>query len=196
MVAKAWDHIERIGARARWQPTTALITGAGPIGLLAALLGVQRGLEVHVLDRAAEGLKPDLVAALGATYHHGSVADTGLLPDVVIECTGASQLILDVMETTDANGIVCLTGVSSAHETSVDVGLLNRRLVLSNDVVFGSVNANRRHYEMGATALADADPAWLARLITRRVPLSSWRDAYERRPGDVKVVLEFDAGSG
>ena len=195
VVAKAWDHIERIGARARWQPATALITGAGPIGLLAALLGVQRGLQVHVLDRAVDGLKPDLVAALGATYHHGSVAETGLSPDVVIECTGASQLIIDVMEATDANGIVCLTGVSSAHETSVDVGLLNRRLVLSNDVVFGSVNANRRHYEMGATALADADPAWLARLITRRVPLSSWRDAYERRPGDVKVVLEFDAGS-
>ncbi len=196
VVAKAWDHIERIGARARWQPTTALITGAGPIGLLAALLGVQRGLEVHVLDQVADGLKPDLVTGLGATYHQGSVADTGLLPDVVIECTGVGQLILDVMEATDANGIVCLTGVSSAHEASVDVGLLNRRLVLSNDVVFGSVNANRRHYEMGATALADADPAWLTRLITRRVPLSSWRDAYERQPGDVKVVLEFDAGSG
>jgi glucose 1-dehydrogenase len=195
VVAKAWDHIERIGARARWQPTTALITGAGPIGLLAALLGVQRGLEVHVLDRATAGLKPDLVGALGASYHCGSVADIGLLPDVVIECTGAGQLIFDVMEATSTNGVVCLTGVSSAQEASVDVGLLNRRLVLSNDVVFGSVNANRRHYERGATALADADPAWLARLITRRVPLSSWRDAYGRQPGDVKVVLEFNTGS-
>jgi threonine dehydrogenase-like Zn-dependent dehydrogenase len=194
VVAKAWDHIERIGARARWQPTSALITGAGPIGLLAALLGVQRGLDVHVLDRATEGLKLDLVAALGATYHHGSVGDLALQPDVVIECTGAGQVILDVMDTTGSNGIVCLTGVSSAHELPVDIGLLNRRLVLSNDVVFGSVNANRRHYELGATALAGADPAWLARLINRRVPLSSWRQAYERQPGDVKVVLEFDAG--
>ncbi len=191
MVAKAWDHIERIGARARWQPATVLVTGAGPIGLLAALLGVQRGLEVHVLDRATEGLKPDLVAAWAPPTTTASVADTGLQPDVVIECTGASQVILDAMEVTGNNGIVCLTGVSSAHELPVDVGLLNRRLVLSNDVVFGSVNANRRHYEMGAAALADADPAWLARLITRRVPLSAWRDAYERQPTDVKVVLEF-----
>jgi glucose 1-dehydrogenase len=192
VVAKAWDHIERIGARARWQPAKVLVTGAGPIGLLAALLGVQRGLEVHVLDRVVEGLKPDLVAALGATYHHTSLADAGLQPDVVIECTGVSQVVLDAMEVTGNNGIVCLTGVSSAHELPVDVGMLNRRLVLSNDVIFGSVNANRRHYEMGATALADADPAWLGRLITRRVPLSAWRDAYERQPTDVKVVLEFE----
>lgn len=50
VVAKAWEHIERIGARARWTPTRVLVTGAGPIGLLAAMLGVQRGLDVHVLD--------------------------------------------------------------------------------------------------------------------------------------------------
>src|SRR5262249_38684670 len=47
ILAKAWDHIERIGARARgWKPKTLLVTGAGPIGLLAALMGAQRDLEV------------------------------------------------------------------------------------------------------------------------------------------------------
>jgi NADPH-dependent 2,4-dienoyl-CoA reductase/sulfur reductase-like enzyme len=51
VVAKAWDHIERIAARAVWRPRVVLVVGAGPIGLLAALLAVQRGLEVHVLDR-------------------------------------------------------------------------------------------------------------------------------------------------
>ncbi len=71
----------------------------------------------------------------------------------------------------------------------------NRRMVLENDVVFGSVNANRRHYEAGAKALADADKGWLARLITRSVPLDSWHEAYKRQPTDVKVVLEFDAGT-
>lgn len=195
VVAKAWDHIERIGSRAEWKPATALVTGAGPIGLLAALLGVQRGLEVHVLDQVTEGLKPDLVSALGAHYHHGAVTDVGVEPDVAIECTGVGQLIFDVMDTAGANGVVCLTGVSSGgRELSVDVGLLNRRMVLENDVVFGSVNANRRHYEAGAKALADADRDWLSRLVSRRVPLDSWKDAYTRQPNDVKVVLEFDAG--
>ncbi len=52
IVAKAWDHAERIGGRAcGWQPRSVLVTGAGPIGLLAALMGVQRNLKVHVFDR-------------------------------------------------------------------------------------------------------------------------------------------------
>jgi threonine dehydrogenase-like Zn-dependent dehydrogenase len=192
VVAKAWDHIERIGRRAVWRPRTVLVTGAGPIGLLAALLGVQRGLEVHVLDQVTEGLKPDLVAALGATYHHGAIADTGLTPDVVIECTGVAQLVLDAMVHSTPDGIVCLTGVSSGGRTfDVDAGLLNRSMVLQNDVVFGSVNANRRHYEAGAAALAAADATWLRRLVTRAVPLDHWRDAYLRQPGDVKTVLAF-----
>jgi glucose 1-dehydrogenase len=55
VVAKAWEQIERIGARAHWHPKRVLVTGAGPIGLLSALLGVLRGLEVHVLDRAVDG---------------------------------------------------------------------------------------------------------------------------------------------
>jgi len=38
VVAKAWDHIEKIGRRAAWAPEKVLVTGAGPIGLLAALL--------------------------------------------------------------------------------------------------------------------------------------------------------------
>jgi len=194
VVAKAWDPIERIGARAVWKPHIALVTGAGPIGLLAALLGRQRGYEVHVLDQVTDGLKPDLVAAMGATYHHGSVKDAGVSADIVLECTGVSQLLFDVMETTATDGIVCLTGVSSVgHTVPVDAGLLNRQLVLANDVVFGSVNANRRHYEAGAAALARADRGWLGRLITRQVPLASWQEAYARQPGDVKVVLDFTA---
>ncbi|MGH3624763.1 MAG: alcohol dehydrogenase catalytic domain-containing protein, partial [Sciscionella sp.] len=87
VVAKAWEQAELVGGRAYWEPRTALVTGAGPIGLLAAMLGVQRGLEVHVLDQVTEGIKPDLVHQLGATYHHDLDA-LDLHPDVVIECTG------------------------------------------------------------------------------------------------------------
>jgi len=192
VVAKAWDHIERIGHRAAWSPSTVLITGAGPIGLLAALLAVQRGYQTHVLDQVTAGLKPDLVAALGATYHHGSIADTGVKPDVTIECTGVAQLVLDAMSRSTPDGIVCLTGVSSGgRDFNVDAGLLNRDMVLQNNVVFGSVNANRRHYEAGAEALAKADRSWLSRLITRTATLDNWHDAYTRQPDDVKNTLAF-----
>jgi threonine dehydrogenase-like Zn-dependent dehydrogenase len=198
VVAKAWDHAERIGRRsAAWQPRCALITGAGPIGLLAALLSRQRGLEVHVFDRVTEGQKPHLVRDLGAHYHGGDLtAISALQPDVVFECTGASSVIAGVLTRTGPSGIVCLTGVSSGgHEMSMDIGDTNRRLVLQNDVIFGSVNANRRHYEMAAAALSLADRQWLSRLITRRVQPERWSLAFQAPADDVKAVIEFDAAT-
>jgi threonine dehydrogenase-like Zn-dependent dehydrogenase len=194
ILAKAWDQIERIGRRAYFAPKRALVTGAGPIGLLAALLGVQRGLEVHVLDRNEEGPKPALVRDLGAQFHATDVATVAkeALPDVIVEATGVPQLVFDVMEHNAAFGVVCLTGVSPrGRNLTVDAGGLNRDLVLENDVVFGSVNANLGHYALAAEALARADRSWLERLITRRVPLEDFEQALEKQDDDVKVVLDL-----
>jgi len=194
VVAKAWEQIERIGQRAAWFPRSVLVTGAGPIGLLAALLGVQRGLEVHVLDRVTSGPKPQLVRDLGATYHTGDVAEACPEADIILECTGVGQIVLDAMRSTSAGGIVCLTGISSGKRLlEANLTALNRDLVLENAVVFGTVNANRRHYEAAVSALARADQAWLERLITRRVPLQGerWREAVRRAPDDVKTVIEL-----
>jgi glucose 1-dehydrogenase len=191
VVAKAWDQIERIGSRARsWQPRTVLVTGAGPIGLLAAMLGVQRGCDVHVFDRAETGLKPALVRALGATYHAGHVGE--LEADLVVECTGATSVILEAVQRVAADGLVCLAGVSSGgYPLTCDIGNLNRRMVLENTVVFGTVNANRTHYDAANAALARSNQDWLRRLITRRVPLDRWYEALERHPDDIKVVIDF-----
>jgi threonine dehydrogenase-like Zn-dependent dehydrogenase len=191
VVAKAWDQIERIGRRTlSWQPWTVLVTGAGPVGLLAALLARQRGCEVHVLDRVQDGVKPALVRALGATYHAGDLG--GFAPDLVIECTGATSVILDAVERVAPDGLVCLAGVSAGgREIKVDLGKLNRTMVLENTVVFGTVNANRAHYEAAAAALLRADQDWLQRLMTRRVALDSWREAFEKRVDDIKIVLDF-----
>jgi threonine dehydrogenase-like Zn-dependent dehydrogenase len=194
VLAKAWDHVERIGRRAVWKPRTCLVTGAGPIGLLAALMARQRGLEVHVLDRVTEGPKPELVKDLGAHYHVGSVGDLAAAADVVIECTGVGQLVIEIVERTPPGCITCLTGISSGGRTiPVDMAALNKAMVLENDVVFGSVNANRRHYELAADVLAKADPKWLARVVNRRVPLADWKGALTRRPDDVKPVIELGA---
>ena len=196
VLAKAWEHIERIGRRARWEPRRVLVTGAGPIGLLAALMGRQRGLDVHVLDLVKEGPKPDLVRSLGGTYHNGPLKDVCMDVDVVIECTGVGQLIFEVMDCTAPGGIACLTGVSSGgRRMSVDFGALNNVMVLENDVVFGSVNANRRHYELAAESLAKADPRWLDRIITRKVPLDRWDEALTRQDDDVKPIIDLNAGS-
>jgi hypothetical protein len=75
------------------------------------------------------------------------------------------------------------------------VARFNRRTVLRNDAAFGTVNANRRHFLAAADALARADRAWLSRVISRRAPLEHWREAFERRPDDVKVTIDFGTGA-
>ncbi|MCX2924493.1 glucose 1-dehydrogenase [Streptomyces sp. NEAU-W12] len=194
VVAKAWEQVERVGGRSWFEPRRVLVTGAGPIGLLAALLGAQRGLEVHVLDRVTEGLKPALVRELGATYHAQDAEQvvSAVCPDVVIEATGANEPVLASLTGTASYGVVCLTGVSPAgRRTTVDAGAVNREIVLQNDAVVGSVNANLRHYRQAADALAQADLSWLERLITRRVPLERAEEAFTPQPDDVKVVVEL-----
>jgi glucose 1-dehydrogenase len=193
VLAKAWSHIDHIAARAcAGGERRVLVAGAGPVGLLGALMGVQRGHEVHVLDLVEQGPKPELVRALGATYHAGAAPADVPPPDIVIEATGVPQVVLGAIAATGRNGIVCLTGLSPAgRRLQVDVGALNMGLVLENDVVFGSVNANRAHYDAAADALARADRDWLERMITRRVPLERWREALTPEEDDVKVVIDF-----
>jgi threonine dehydrogenase-like Zn-dependent dehydrogenase len=195
VLAKAWDHIERIRARACSGGDRVLVTGAGPIGLLAALMGTQRGHDVHVLELATGGVKPGLVRDLGAEYHTGAITEVSrdLSADIVIECTGVGELVIGAMRHTAPGAVVCLTGVGGQRTLDVEVGAVNAELVLENDVVFGSVNANRRHFEHAAEALRRADPAWLGRLITRRVPLERWQDALEKEEDDIKVVVDFPA---
>ena len=192
IVAKAWTEIDRFATRDAEKQKIALVTGAGPVGLLAALLGVQRGLEVHVLDQVTDGPKPGLVHDLGAHYHSDGIENLGVQPDVAVECTGVPPVVVAAMRAVRANGITCLTGVSTPDRTrTVDVGGLNRELVLENDVIFGSVNANRTHWEAAAKALQDADRAWLDRLINRKVRLDDYQQALDRGRNDVKVVLQI-----
>jgi threonine dehydrogenase-like Zn-dependent dehydrogenase len=192
VVAKAWEQVFMVGQRAFWEPRSALVTGAGPIGLLAALVATQHGLDVHVLDRAESGTKPELVRALGATYHTGTVAGVGFEPDVIVECTGVGQVIADSIRAIASGGVVCLAGVGSGgHTVSLPTADVAANLVLRNNVVVGSVNANKRHWYKAGQALARADRAWLARLVTRRLPPEEFERALRRQPEDIKVVIQF-----
>ena len=114
-------------------------------------------------------------------------------PDVVIECTGVAELVAGAMQHTAPGAIVCLTGVSRRRaRCSLDVGALNNELVLENDVVFGSVNANRRHFEQAVKALTRRRPG-LARAADH--PHACRSSAGPRRStkgdDDIKVVVEF-----
>ncbi|MGE5814970.1 MAG: glucose 1-dehydrogenase [Acidobacteriota bacterium] len=192
VVTKAWEQVLAVGQRAFWEPQSVLVTGAGPIGLLAALVGIQHGFEVHVLDRVESGAKPDLVRALGAIYHTGTVAEVGFQPDVIVECTGVGQVINDSIRNIAAGGVVCLTGVGQGGSTTGPaVADVAAAVVLKNNAVVGSVNANKRHWYKAALALARADRGWLARLLTRCEPPEAYMRALQRQPNDIKVVVQF-----
>jgi glucose 1-dehydrogenase len=111
---------------------------------------------------------------------------------VVIECTGLGAVGRSAARRLASGGIMCLTGIMNPGSTlDVDATSMNRNMVLHNQVLFGIVNAGRRHWEQAAEALAAADPGWLGALITRRVPLTSWTDALDRQPEDIKVVVDL-----
>jgi len=191
VIAKALEQVLAVGQRAFWEPKTVLVTGAGPIGLLAAAVARLPGTEVHVLDRHKTGPKPDLVRALGATYHTGSVLDLGFEPDVIIECTGVGSVIADSIQKVGAGGVVCLTGVGAGGIASRAVADVAAAAVLKNNVVIGSVNANKRHWYKASERLARLDRKWLSRLITRYEKPENFKQALERKPDDIKVVIQF-----
>jgi glucose 1-dehydrogenase len=192
VLAKAWEQTERIVARASWRPRVALVTGAGPVGLFAALLAAQRGLELHVLDLNRKGPKAELVEDLGGTFHTGDVHEIGVRPDVVMECSGSGSLAGDLVGLVARDAVICLLGISPRkHEEAVPLDQIITSMVLSNTVMFGSVNAARRHYEQAVEALVKADLSWLRRMITRWTSMSDFLDGLHKRDDDVKVVVDL-----
>ncbi|MGW6276739.1 glucose 1-dehydrogenase [Kribbella sp. NPDC055071] len=191
VLTKAWEQVDLVGRRSWYAPKHVLVTGAGPIGLLAAMVAVQRGYDVHVLDRVTGGPKPDLVRALGATYLT-DLSDLSVVPDVVIEATGAGQLVFDCAKLLGPAGVMCLIGIAPGPATvDVQLSALIRQLVVRNVALVGVVNAAKRHYADAVDVLLAADRSWLEGLITRTVPLSDWPSALVREPDDIKVVVDL-----
>ncbi len=195
-VAQAWKLQERL----HWEPKRAVVLGAGPIGLLAVILLRLRGLEVHTYAATPSGdYRTQVIESLGAEYE--SVQDRPLDSlkahlgqiDFILEATGASLVAFQAMAALGTNGALALTGVSAGQRRlEVPADALNLSLVLGNRVVFGSVNANRRYFEMGVGHFQEADRRWpgiFQRLITRRVPFNEFRSALDRKPEDIKTVL-------
>ena len=156
---------------------------------------------MHFYNSTERGLKRDIAEAAGANYiwaserklGHELAAEIGPV-DIVLEATGFSPLAFDAVDMVAPNGIVCLTGVSGgSRRLEVSADHLNLEMVLSNKVVFGTVNANRHHFDLGVRHLGEIEARWpglLSRIITRRVPLKDFERALERSPDHIKSVVE------
>jgi len=167
-------------------------------GRLVAALGSEDGYvaafaawSLGNLGSAAAGAVPDLVRALGGTFHSGRVTDLDFKPDVVVECTGVGAVIADSIQQIGSGGILCLTGIGAGGSAMGAVADTAAALVLKNNVIVGSVNANKRHWYRAGQNLANSDRSWLSRLITRREKPENFQQALTRQPDDVKVIIQF-----
>jgi len=204
IVEKATYQAWKIQERLLWEPKRAVVLGAGSIGILGTILLRLRGLEVHVYAKTPpDSVQGRILKSLGATYE--SVDDrpvTGIRDelgqiDFILEATGSSSVAFEAMAEVGTNGVLCLTGVSAGNRSiEIPADVINLQMVLGNRVVFGSVNANRRYFEMGVQHFQQAERQWpgiFERLITRRVPFDDFMSALDRRPEDIKTLLTIAA---
>ena len=202
VVQKGIDHAYLLQQRFEWKPKTGLVLGAGPIGLLAAAVMRVRGLDVHVVGREADNdLRAQLAKKIGATYHtvvNKSVLDVEKeIPpiDLAIEATGVASVAFHGMQVLGPNGVLCLlsvTGGSKSADQPIDK--INQQLVLGNQVVFGSVNANPRHFAMGVKDFTVIEKKWpgvLKQLITTRLPWDQYDHWFGQRGSGIKTTLEI-----
>lgn len=202
IVEKGVLQAEAIQRRLIWEPREAVVTGAGPIGLMATFLLRARGFDVWTLDLVPRtDLRARLVEACGATYVRSDEKPLSDLAeeihgiDLLIEATAVPEVVFDAIDAIGPNGIVCLTGVSAAsRRLEVPGAKLNLEMVLQNKVVFGTVNANLRHYASAVHDLARFESLWpgvCGQVVTRRVPVDSYADALTRSSTDVKSAIVF-----
>ncbi|HUY60263.1 MAG TPA: glucose 1-dehydrogenase [Candidatus Dormibacteraeota bacterium] len=189
-------------ARLPWAPRQAVVCGAGAIGLLAALFLRLRGLEVTLIAKSSpESLPARLAAEAGARLWDADdhpidhlEAELGNI-DLVFEATGVSAVALQAISALGRNAVCCLSSVTAGHRTvSIDADSLNLNLVLGNKLVFGTVNANRRHFTAAARSLEAAVRRWpglAEQIVTRRVPAAEFTAAFDRQPDDIKTVVTF-----
>jgi len=164
-----------------WDPKLAFVTGAGQIGLLTTLILRLRGLEVYTFARGeAPCLKSEIVEGLGAHYVSTrerslkDVASEAGKPDLIIEATGSSAIAFEAMEVLGHNGVEVWTSITGGQRrVEVPSDALNLNWVLGNKLLLGSVNANRRHFELGIADLALGEvtyPGVIERILTNPVP--------------------------
>ncbi|RJQ56425.1 MAG: hypothetical protein C4521_00395 [Actinobacteria bacterium] len=180
----------------------AMVIGAGPLGFLATALLRLEGMDTRVAEVLPEDHpRVKLVKELGAHYVNSSELDEDMRQrelgelDLILDASGAAAPALEMMTELSRNAIFVLTGIPrGSSEFCLDGNMLIRRIVRYNQVIVGSVNSNRRHFEM---ALADLKRLLeqygetMNKVITARLPLEELGEAMVEQPRGIKEVLQI-----
>lgn len=181
---------------------TAAILGAGAVGLLGAMALRAMDIETHVYDRTPPpNPKSRLVELIGAQYvspTDSSTSFTDLISHVhfIYEAVGVSQLAFQAINALSPNSILVFTGVPgpSAYQ-ELDTNTLMRNMVLKNQVILGTVNADAAAFVSAIQHLGTLVERWptaLDTVITGRYPLDAYRDLLLGQTSGIKNVLSFE----
>jgi glucose 1-dehydrogenase len=182
-----------------------LVAGLGPIGLLAAMVLRLRGAMVYGLDVVdANTARPSWLEHIGGRYIDGRQVTADQLDDhfgridLIFESTGVAALEFNLLDALTLNGVYVLTGIPGGDRPlEIQGAELIRRLVLANQVMVGSVNAARDHYQMAVEDLAHAQLLWgdhVVKLITHHHPYTDFDTALHQHTADeIKAVIEWNS---
>jgi len=203
---KALEQVEHIQRRLPWGTNghTAVVLGAGPVGLLGAMALVVSGFETWVYSRTpAPNDSSDVAEAVGARYVSSEthsvdelIEEVGNI-DLVYEAVGASKLAFDVLCRLGTNGVFVFTGVPGRKAPiEVDTDRLMRNLVLRNQVVLGSVNAGKGAFEAAIRRLEEFHRRWpdALRHLLSHYPMGAYEELLTGRAGGIKQVVDVAAG--
>lgn len=180
-----------------------LIAGLGPVGLLAAMVLRLRGGLVYGLDVVdANTARPKWLGGIGGRYIDGRQVPADQVEkkiggmDFILDATGIAQLEFNLLDALALNGIYALTGIPGGDRPlQISGAELIRQLVLDNQVMLGSVNAARGHFQMAADDLAHARLCWgdqIAALITHRYSPDQFGELMNKhQPDAIKEVVEW-----
>jgi threonine dehydrogenase-like Zn-dependent dehydrogenase len=190
VTSRAIRHALAIGRRQVWEPTRALVLGAGAIGMLATFFLRLEGFEVCTASLEPPGSeKAQLVQAAGA--HYGLDEEGGF--DLVVEAAGSAELMVRAIGLLRRNGVACLLGIDGHHGTvPVERRTLGVDVVIQNRAVFGSVNAHPEDWAAAVRRLTDLARRWpgaAERLVGLRVEPDRFQDAFDF--AGVKATVRF-----
>jgi len=180
----------------------AVVLGAGPVGLLGAMVLTAAGFQTFVYSRESKpNAKADLAEAFGAQYLSSESVPVKALAervgsiDVVYEAVGASQLAFEVMRELGPNGVFVFTGVPGRKApVPVDTDALMRSLVLKNQVALGTVNAGKDAFDAAIRDLGLFMKRWpeaVRALITRRASLEAYPEFLQGKAAGIKNTLRL-----